>query len=143
MCQKLDNSAPFFILLPQVPDPNWQGLAGKSMEHDQKLTVGSPTRCRTYLPLVAMLALWLPTSSSEATFKSPDALRVASAQSGPTHLVPAKSRQRSARVTTVNNLRVSQKANQHRLEGDLATRSTYSQQRFAAPDPLVITLLPT
>src|SRR2546427_49163 len=140
MCQKLDNSAPFFILLPQVPDPNWQGLAGKSMEHDQKLTVGSPTRCRTYLPLVALLALWLPTSSSEATFKSPDALRVASAQSGPTHLVAAKSRQRSARVTTVNNLRVSQKANQHRLVVDLARRFTYTQQRLADPDRLVINL---
>src|SRR2546422_3185313 len=44
MCQKLDNSAPFFILLPQVPDPNWQGLAGKSMEHDQKLTDRKSTR---------------------------------------------------------------------------------------------------
>ena len=110
------------------------------MEHDQKLTVGSPTRCRTYLPLVALLALWLPTSSSEATFKSPDALRVASAQSGPTHLVAAKSRQRSARVTTVNNLRVSQKANQHRLVVDLARRFTYTQQRLADPDRLVINL---
>src|SRR2546427_547503 len=110
------------------------------MEHDQKLTVGSPTRCRTYLPLVALLALWLPTSSSEATFKTPDALRVASAQSGPTHLVAAKSRQRSARVTTVNNLRVSQKANQHRLVLDLARRFTYTQQRLADPDRLVINL---
>src|SRR5207247_605087 len=91
----LKTLAPFGPL-DRVPDPNWQGLAGKSMEHDQKLTVSSPTRFRTYLPLVALLALWLPTSSSEATFKSPDALRVASAKSGPTHLVAAKSRQRSA-----------------------------------------------
>src|SRR3989449_855482 len=120
MCQKLDNSAPFFILLPQVPDPNWQGLAGKSMEHDQKLTVGSPTRCRTYLPLVALLALWLPTSSSEATFKSPDALRVASAQSGPTHLVAAKSRQRSARVTTVKLRKLTRP---HRLVMDYIAQS--------------------
>src|SRR5260370_36925200 len=96
MCQKLDNSAPFFILLPQVPDPNWQGLAGKSMEHDQKLTVGSPTRCRTYLPLDALLALCLPTSSSEAPFKTPAALRVPPAKSGTTHLVPAKASQPSA-----------------------------------------------
>src|SRR5436309_11944357 len=120
MCQKLDNSAPFFILLLQVPDPNWQGLAGKSMEHDQKLTVGATTRCRTYLPLVALLALWLPTSSSEATFKTLDTLRVASLQSGLPHLVAAKYKRRSARVSTVNNLRVSQKANQHRLVLDLA-----------------------
>jgi len=38
------------------------------MEHDQKLTVGSPKHCRTCLPLVALLALCLPTPSSEATF---------------------------------------------------------------------------
>src|ERR1700752_5316170 len=108
MCPKLYNFAPFFILLSEVRNPSWQGLAGKSMEHDQKLTVPSPKRCRTYLPLIALLALWLPTSSSEATFKTPDTLRVTSAQSGPTHLVAAKSRQRSAKVATVKNLRVSQ-----------------------------------
>jgi len=110
------------------------------MEHDQKLTVGSPKRCRTYLPLIALLALWLPTSSSEATFKTPDTLRVASAQSGPTYLVAATSRQRSAKVATVKNLRVSQKANQHRLVLDLARRFTYTQQRLADPDRLVINL---
>src|SRR3989449_3447456 len=120
MCQKLDNSAPFFILLSEVRNPSWQGLAGKSMEHDQKLTVRSPKQCRTYLPLIALLALWLPTSSSEATFKTPDTLRVASAQSGPTYLVAVKSNRRSAKVTTVKNLRVSKKANQHRLVLDLA-----------------------
>jgi len=110
------------------------------MEHDQKLTVRSPKQCRTYLPLIALLFLWLPTSSSEATFKTPDTLRVASAQSGPTHLVAVKSKQRSAKVATVNNLRVSQKANQHRLVLDLARRFTYTQQRLADPDRLVINL---
>ncbi|HZC67905.1 MAG TPA: N-acetylmuramoyl-L-alanine amidase [Nitrospirales bacterium] len=110
------------------------------MEHDQKLMVGSPKRCRTYLPLVALLALWLPTSSSEATFKTPDTLRVASVQSGLTHLVAAKSKSRSARVSTVNNLRVSQKANQHRLVLDLARPFRYTQQRLADPDRLVINL---
>lgn len=110
------------------------------MEHDQKLTVGLPKRCRTYLPLVALLALWLPTSSSEAIFKTPDTLRVASAQSGLTHLVAAKSKRRSAKVTTVKNLRVSQKANQHRLVLDLARRFSYTQHRLANPDRLVINL---
>jgi N-acetylmuramoyl-L-alanine amidase len=110
------------------------------MEHDQKLMVGSPTRCRTYLPLVALLALWLPASSSEATFKTPDTLRGASAQSGPTHLVAAKSKRRSAKVITVNNLRVSQKANHHRLVLDLARHFTYTQQRLTDPNRLVINL---
>src|SRR5713226_3348079 len=139
-CQKLDNSAPFFILLSQVRNPSWQGLAGKSMEHDQKLTVRSPKQCRSYLPLIALLVLWLPTSSSEATFKTPDTLRVASSQPGPTYLVAAKSKQRAAKVTTVKNLRVSQKANQHRLVLDLARRFTYTQQRLVDPDRLVINL---
>ena len=110
------------------------------MEHDQKLTVRSPKQCRTYLPLIALLVLWLPTSSSEATFKTPDTLRVASAQSGPAYLVAAKSKQRAAKVTTVKNLRVSQKANQHRLVLDLARRFTYTQQRLVDPDRLVINL---
>jgi len=110
------------------------------MEHDHKLMVGSPTRRRSYLLLAALLALWLPTSSSEATFQTPDALRVASAQSGLPHLVAAKSKPRSARVITVNNLRVSQKANQHRLVLDLARPFTYTQQRLADPARLVINL---
>ena len=110
------------------------------MEHDHKLMVRSPTRRRTYLPLVALLALGLPTSSSEATFQTPDTLRVASAQSGLPHLVAAKSKPRSARVITVNNLRVSQKANQHRLVLDLARPFTYTQQRLADPARLVINL---
>src|SRR2546426_833472 len=141
ICPKLDNSALFFILLPQVLNPSWQGLAGKSMEHDQKLTVGSPKQCRTYLPLVALLVLWPPTSSSEATFKIPDTLRVASAQSGPTHLVAAKSKQRSAKVATVKNLRVSQKANQHRLVLDLARRSEEHTSELQSPCNLVCRLL--
>jgi N-acetylmuramoyl-L-alanine amidase len=110
------------------------------MEHDHKLMVGSPKRYRTYLPLVALLALWLPTSSSEATFKTPDTLRVASAQPGPTHLAAAKSKRRSAKVATVKNLRVSQKANQRRVVLDLARRFSYTQHRLANPDRLVINL---
>ncbi len=110
------------------------------MEHDHKFMVGPPTRCRSYLLLVALLALWLPTSSSEATFQTPETLRVASAQSRLPHLVAAKSKPRSARVITVNNLRVSQKANQHRLVLDLARPFTYTQQRLADPARLVINL---
>ncbi|TLY21842.1 MAG: N-acetylmuramoyl-L-alanine amidase [Nitrospirae bacterium] len=110
------------------------------MEHDPKLMLGATTRCRTYLPLVALLALWLPTSSSEATFKTLDTLRVASLQSGLPHLVAAKYKRRSARVSTVNNLRVSQKANQHRLVLDLARPFRYTQHRLSNPDRLVINL---
>jgi len=110
------------------------------MEHDQKLTVGSPKHCRTCLPLVALLALWLPTPSSEATFKTPDTPRVESAQSGLAHLVAAKSKPRSAKVITVKNLRVSQTSNQRRLVLDLARPFTYTQHWLADPDRLVIKL---
>src|SRR6059036_2868650 len=110
------------------------------MEHDQKLTVGSPKHCRTCLPLVALLALCLPTPSSEATFTTPDTLRVAAAQSGLAHLVAAKSKPRSAKVTTVKNLRVSQVANQRRLVLDLARPFRYTQHWLADPDRLVINL---
>jgi len=110
------------------------------MEHDHKLMVGSPKRYRTYLSLAALLVLWLPISSSEATFKTPDAFRVASAQPGPTHLALAKSKRRSAKVATIKNLRVSQKANQRRLVLDLARRFTYTQHRLVDPDRLVINL---
>jgi N-acetylmuramoyl-L-alanine amidase len=110
------------------------------MKHDHKLTVGTPNRYRTYLPLIALLALWLPTASSEATFKTPDTFRAASAQPGPTHLAAAKSKRRSAKVATVKNLRVSQKANHRRLVLDLARRFTYTQHRLVDPDRLVINL---
>src|SRR5438309_11813085 len=110
------------------------------MEHDQKLTVGSPKHCRTCLPLVALLALCLPTPSSEATFKTPDTLRVESAQSGLAHLVAAKSKPRSAKVITVKNLPVSQTSNQRRLVLELARLFTYTQHWLADPDRLVIKL---
>jgi len=112
------------------------------MEYDQKLMVGSPKHCRTCLPLVALLALCLPTPSSEATFRAPDTPRVEYAQSGHAHLVAAKSKPRSAKVITVKNLRVSQTSNQRRLVVDLARPFTYTQHWLADPDRLVINRRP-
>ncbi len=96
------------------------------MEHDQTFTVGSFKRGRTFVPLLlASLTLMLPASSSSATAEF-------------SHLAAAKSQSRSAKVVTVSNLRVSQTANQRRLVLDLARPFTYTQQRVADPDRLVI-----